>query len=71
MPHFRSPGHPETETCERLAELYEAAGLPHRKLRDGQAIVVEGPAHRVVWTSWSRYTRSSTTTGIVRAVRVS
>jgi hypothetical protein len=28
--------------CERLAEYYTANGLEHRRLQDGQAIVVEG-----------------------------
>jgi len=40
VPHFRSPGHPETEASERLAEHYRATGVPHRTLRDGQAIVI-------------------------------
>lgn len=48
VPHYRSPGHPETEAAERLAENYEAAGLPHRELRDGQAIVIDGAAETVV-----------------------
>ncbi len=41
VPHYRSPDHPETEMCERLAEYYAAHDIEHRKLRDGQAIVVE------------------------------
>lgn len=48
VPHYRSPGHPETEACERLAEHYEATRLPHRKLRDGQVIVIDGPTDRVI-----------------------
>ena len=40
VPHVDSPGHPETEACGRLAEHYRAVGIPHRTLRDGEAIVV-------------------------------
>ena len=40
VPHFRSP-HPESGATEKVAEHYENAGLPHYRLRDGEAIVVE------------------------------
>jgi dipeptidase E len=40
VPHVDSPGHPETEACGRLAEHYRATGIPHKTLRDGEAIVV-------------------------------
>jgi dipeptidase E len=45
LPHLDSPGHPETELLEKVAELYERTGVPHLKLRDGQALVINGP-HR-------------------------
>jgi len=45
LPHFESPGHPETEAVGRAVGRFRAAGLPHRTLRDGQAIAVEGAAH--------------------------
>jgi dipeptidase E len=45
VPHLDSPGHPETERLEKVAELYERTGVPHLKLRDGQALVINGP-HR-------------------------
>jgi dipeptidase E len=45
VPHLDSPGHPETELLEKVAELYERTGVPHLKLRDGQALVINGP-HR-------------------------
>lgn len=48
VPHYRSPGHPETEACERLAEHYRAAGVPHRTLRDGQAIVIDSGMTEIV-----------------------
>lgn len=48
VPHFRTPGHPETEMCERLAEYYVAHGIDHRTLRDGQAIVVDGATTEIV-----------------------
>jgi dipeptidase E len=42
VPHVDSPGHPETERCNALAAYYRAEGVPHRTLRDGQALVVDG-----------------------------
>jgi dipeptidase E len=48
VPHFESPGHPETEACGRLAEQYRREGLPHRTLHDGQAIVIDGDTSEVV-----------------------
>ncbi|MFE9823806.1 Type 1 glutamine amidotransferase-like domain-containing protein [Streptomyces sp. NPDC005791] len=47
VPHIDSPGHPETEILGTVAARYRAAGVPHQTLRDGQAIVVDGPATRV------------------------
>lgn len=48
VPHYRSPGHPETEACERLAEHYRATGVPHRTLSDGQAIVIDSGRTEIV-----------------------
>jgi dipeptidase E len=42
VPHVDSPDHPETEACNRLAAHYRAEAVPHRALRDGQALVVDG-----------------------------
>jgi dipeptidase E len=39
VPHYRSD-HPESADVEKVAEHYLAAGVPHRLLRDGEAIVV-------------------------------
>jgi hypothetical protein len=44
VPHVDSPDHPETERCAAVADRLRADGVPHRTLRDGQAIVVDGSA---------------------------
>jgi dipeptidase E len=48
LPHFESPGHPETEAVGRAVERIWAAGLPHRTLRDGEAIVLDGASDTIV-----------------------
>ncbi len=40
VPHCQSPEHPENAELERVADRYKAKGIPHRTLRDGQALVV-------------------------------
>ncbi len=42
VPHLNSPGHPETELVAVVARHYREHGVPHKTLRDGQALVVEG-----------------------------
>jgi dipeptidase E len=42
VPHFESPGHPETEDVGKVAAHYRSTGVQHRTLHDGQAIVVNG-----------------------------
>lgn len=42
VPHVDSPGHPESALLGEVAARYRAAGVPHRTLRDGQALVVHG-----------------------------
>ena len=42
VPHVDSPGHPETDRCAAVAARLRAESVPHRTLRDGQAIVVDG-----------------------------
>lgn len=44
LPHFESPGHPETEAVGKVVEHFRAEGLPYRTLRDGRAIVIDGRA---------------------------
>jgi dipeptidase E len=48
LPHFESPGHPETEAIGKVVERFRAAGLPHQTLRDGQAIVIDGASSTTV-----------------------
>lgn len=40
-PHYRS-NHPESEAVEKLVQFYQEYGIPHRTLRDGEAIIVNG-----------------------------
>lgn len=42
VPHVDSDGHPESEVLGEVAAHYAATGVPHRTLRDGQALVVDG-----------------------------
>lgn len=42
VPHVASPGHPESERCDEVARYYLASGIPHRTLRDGDVLVVDG-----------------------------
>lgn len=47
VPHYRSPGHPETAAIERVVARYQADGTPYRALRDGQVLLVNG-AHTAI-----------------------
>lgn len=42
VPHVGTPEHPESAACERLAERYRSDGTPHKAIRDGQVLIVEG-----------------------------
>lgn len=42
VPHYRSPGHPETAAIELVVARYAAAGVAYRALRDGQVLLVNG-----------------------------
>jgi dipeptidase E len=42
VPHVDSPTHPESEALDEVSRRFQAAGTPHLRLRDGQALVVEG-----------------------------
>lgn len=44
VPHCDSPGHPATEALSRLANDLADAGVTVTRLRDGEALVVDGPA---------------------------
>ncbi len=48
VPHYRSPGHPETAAMERVVTRYRAEGVAYRTLRDGQALLVNGPQTLIV-----------------------
>jgi dipeptidase E len=48
VPHYRSPGHPETAAIERVVTRYRAEGIAYRTLRDGQALLVNGPETTIV-----------------------
>ena len=42
VPHVNSPDHPESEALGLVAERYRATGVPHRTLRDGEVLLIEG-----------------------------
>ncbi|MGC0419413.1 Type 1 glutamine amidotransferase-like domain-containing protein [Embleya sp. AB8] len=42
VPHFDTPGHPESEVLGRVVAEYRASGVPHRTLRDDQVLVHDG-----------------------------
>lgn len=48
VPHYRSPGHPETDAMDLVVARYQAEGVAYRTLRDGQALVVNGPDMKIV-----------------------
>jgi dipeptidase E len=48
VPHYRSPGHPETTAVGLVAEKYRAEGVPYLTLQDGQALLVSGTNAAIV-----------------------
>ncbi len=48
VPHWQSPGHPETEMIDDVVARYDADGTAYWKLRDGQALVVDGDSVTLV-----------------------
>ena len=48
LPHYQSPGHPETAAIDLVAARYRAAGVAYRPLRDGQALLINGTDTGVV-----------------------
>jgi dipeptidase E len=48
VPHCQSPGHPETTAIEQVVARYRADGVAYRALRDGQALLVNGPDTSIV-----------------------
>jgi dipeptidase E len=48
VPHYQSPGHPETAAMELVVARYRATGVSYLTLHDGQALVVNGPDTAIV-----------------------
>jgi dipeptidase E len=48
VPHTASPTHPESAGLDRLAARYARDGVPHLRLRDGEALVVDGDTRQIV-----------------------
>lgn len=48
VPHWSTPGHPETELIDDVVARYDTDGTPYWKLRDGQVLLVEGDSSAVV-----------------------
>ena len=48
VPHWSSPGHPETGMIDDVVARYDAQGAAYWKLRDGQALVVDGDSVALV-----------------------
>lgn len=48
VPHYGSPGHPETTALGLVAEKYRAEGVPHLTLQDGQVLVINGTSAAIV-----------------------
>ncbi len=42
VPHYASPGHPETEAMDEVVRYYQERGVPYRTLRDGEVLVGDG-----------------------------
>jgi dipeptidase E len=43
VPHYQTPGHPESPAMEQVVARYRAEGTAYRTLHDGQVLVVNGP----------------------------
>ena len=48
IPHIGSADVPESAALELLAARYQAAGVAHWALRDGQVLVIDGESARLV-----------------------
>lgn len=48
VPHYQSPGHPETSAMELVVARYLADGTAYRTLHDGEVLVVNGPDTAIV-----------------------
>lgn len=45
VPHIDSPEHPDSAEVRLLAQHYTATGIPHRTMRDGQVLIIDGDQH--------------------------
>jgi dipeptidase E len=48
VPHYQSPGHPETAAMNHVVARYRAEGIAYRTLRDGQVLLINGPDTAIV-----------------------
>jgi len=48
IPHYQSPGHPETAAIDLVVARYRAEGVAYRALHDGQALLINGPDTAIV-----------------------
>ena len=48
VPHYQSPRHPETAAMGLVVARYRAGAVSCRLLRDGQALLVNGPEAKIV-----------------------
>lgn len=48
VPHYQSPGHPETAAMNLVVARYQAEGVGYRALRDGQALLINGADTEIV-----------------------
>jgi dipeptidase E len=48
VPHVASPTHPESAALDALARRYDHEGVPHLRLTDGHALVVDGDTVSIV-----------------------
>jgi dipeptidase E len=48
VPHFKSPGHPESSALDLVAEHCRSEGVPHITLQDGQALLIDGVSEAIV-----------------------
>ena len=42
VPHVASPEHPESAALGLVAEQYRRFGIPHKTLRDGEVLIIDG-----------------------------
>lgn len=48
VPHVDSPGHPETDACTAVSDDLTARGIDHHRLRNGDALIIDGETTRIL-----------------------